>query len=61
MRRKSDFVSVLTEMFCDDDKKRINAIKSLRDIASAMGPPRVKTEFIPFLNGTPQPYSRIFG
>ena len=42
MRRKSDFSTVLSDMFCDDDKKRIIAIKSLRDIAAAMGPARVR-------------------
>lgn len=43
MRRKSDFTNALTEMFCDDDKKRLVAIKSIKDIASAMGPMRVKS------------------
>lgn len=52
MRRKSDFVNTLTEMFCDDDKKRVTAIKSIRDIASAIGPLRVRSELIGFLNCT---------
>lgn len=30
MRKKSDFNLALDEMFCEDDKKRINAIKSIR-------------------------------
>lgn len=30
MRRKSDFTSALDEMFGEDDKKRINAVKLIR-------------------------------
>lgn len=30
MKRKSDFTSALDEMFCEDDKKRIGAIKLIK-------------------------------
>lgn len=52
MRRKSDFNSALDEMFCEDDKKRINAIKMVREIAATIGPLRVRNELIPFMNCT---------
>lgn len=51
MRRKSDFATTLSDMFCDDEKKRITAIKMIKEIASVMGPARVRNEFVPFLNG----------
>jgi hypothetical protein len=30
MKRKSDYTTALDELFCDDDKKRIGAIKLLK-------------------------------
>lgn len=42
MLRKSDFTSALDEMFCEDDKKRIGAIKLIREIAATIGPARVR-------------------
>ena len=42
MRRKSDYTSALDQMFCEDDKKRIPAIKSIREIGVAIGPLRVR-------------------
>jgi hypothetical protein len=30
MKRKSDYTTALDELFCDDDKKRIDAIKLLK-------------------------------
>lgn len=42
MRRKSDFTSALDQMFCEDDKKRIAAIKFIREIGITIGPIRVR-------------------
>jgi hypothetical protein len=50
MRRKSDFMGALDDMFSDDDKKRLTAIKATKEIATSIGPVRVRTELIPFLN-----------
>lgn len=30
MKRKSDYTTALDELFCDDDKKRMGAIKLLK-------------------------------
>jgi len=43
MKRKSEFVNALDEMFCEDHKRRLKAVKLIRDIASAIGPGRVRT------------------
>lgn len=51
MRRKSDFTNALDQMFCEDDKKRINAIKMIKEIAATMGPVRVRNQLVPFFNG----------
>lgn len=42
MKRKSELAMALDEMFCDDDKRRINAIKMLDHIASTFGPQRTR-------------------
>jgi hypothetical protein len=52
MRRKSDFMGALDDMFSDDDKKRLTAIKATKEIAISNGPTRVRTYFTPFLNCT---------
>jgi hypothetical protein len=51
MRRKSDFMGALDDMFSDDDKKRLTAIKATKEIATSIGPIRVRSELIPFLHG----------
>jgi uncharacterized protein YdaU (DUF1376 family) len=53
MRRKSDFTNALDEMFCEDDKKRLNAIRLTKEIAASIGPTRVRNELVPFFNCNP--------
>lgn len=42
MKRKSELLLALDDMFSEDDKKRINAIKSLDLVASNLGPQRTR-------------------
>lgn len=42
MKRKSELAMALDEMFCDDDKRRISALKMLDQIANVFGPQRTR-------------------
>ena len=42
--------TLIDELKSDDIKKRINSIKHLTIIASALGPERTRAELIPFIS-----------
>jgi serine/threonine-protein phosphatase 2A regulatory subunit A len=42
---------LIDELKSDDIRKRINSVKNLNVIASALGTERTRIELIPFLNG----------
>lgn len=42
MKRKSELAIALDDMFCEDDKRRLNAIKMLDLVASNLGPQRTR-------------------
>lgn len=42
MKRKSDYATAFDDMFGEDDKKKLAAIKLIREIAANVGPARVR-------------------
>ncbi len=42
---------LLDDLKSDDLRKRVNSVKNLNVIASALGPDRTKSELIPYLSG----------
>lgn len=51
-KKKSDVASMLDDLRNEDPKKRMNAISSIKEVATALGPARVRSELIGFLAGT---------
>jgi serine/threonine-protein phosphatase 2A regulatory subunit A len=43
--------TMIDELKSDDVKKRVNSVKNLSAIATALGPERTRNELIGFLNG----------
>lgn len=41
--------SMIDDMRCDDQKKRIAAIKNMTTVAATLGPDRTRTELLPYL------------
>ena len=48
-KKKSDAAKALDELRDEDPKKRLAAVQELRDIASALGPAKVRSDLIGFL------------
>ena len=44
--------TLIDDLKHEDMKKRINSVKNLNVIASALGPERTRLELLPFLNGS---------
>lgn len=48
-KKKSDLANILDDLRSEDLKKRLNAVQDIKEVAAAMGAPRVKSELIGFL------------
>lgn len=59
MKKKSEYANALDDMFSEDEKKRLTAVKMIKDIAATIGPVRVRNELIGFLSGISISISRI--
>jgi len=44
--------TLIEELKSEEIKKRINSLKHLTIIASALGPERTRSELLPYINGT---------
>lgn len=49
IKKKSDLTTILDDLRCEDPKKRLNAVIDIKEVATALGPNRVRTELIAFL------------
>lgn len=41
---------LIDELKCDELKRRLNAVKNLSTIATALGPERTRNELLPYIN-----------
>ena len=48
-QRMQTVASMIDDMRCDDQKKRIAAIKNLTTVAATLGPDRTRAELLPYL------------
>lgn len=48
-KKKSDLATILDDLRSEDLKKRLSAVQDIKEVATALGPARVKTELIGFL------------
>jgi hypothetical protein len=42
-KKKSELANILDDLRCDDPKKRQAAVRDIKEVASAIGPARVKS------------------
>lgn len=50
-KKKAELTTILDDLRSEDPKKRLAAVMEIREIASAIGPQRVRSEFVGFLAG----------
>jgi hypothetical protein len=48
-KKKVDVVAILDDLRHEDPKKRLAAVQDIKEVATALGPVRVRGELIPFL------------
>lgn len=48
-KKKSELATILDELRCEDPKKRLAAVREVKEVAAALGPSRVRSELIGFL------------
>ena len=48
-KKKSDLANILDDLRSEDSKKRLLAVQNIKEVATAIGPARVRSELIGFL------------
>lgn len=48
-KKKSELATILDDLRSEDSKKRLAAVRDIKEVATAIGPARVRSDLIGFL------------